>query len=168
MRILLKMFVLGSLAFNANSARAEDESDEVPMTHEESEVLMDNCLKEDAQACCDYAFYAAKVKKNFATYRLALKRACSLKNIEACEQVEKDDKEGEEYRKKCEEGDVESCVMYSTGRAMMYEDLIGAIRYASKACKLGHKISCEKVKAEQDKVLDGHESKIKKGSTNEQ
>lgn len=145
------------------------ETDEEPtMTREESEELMDKCLKEDGQACYDYGFYAAYTIRNFATYRLALKRACVLKHIDACLQIEKDDREGEVYRKKCEAGDVESCITYSAGRAHMYEDLLGGIKYAAKACKLGHKISCEKVKAEQDKALDGKQSILKKGTTNEQ
>jgi hypothetical protein len=168
MRFLPQIITIGLLAFGAGAVHADEENDELPMTHEESEVLMEKCLKEDGQSCYDYAYYAARNLNNLATYRLALKRACTFHHLDACEQIEKDDKEGDEIRKKCDTGEVDSCVLYSIGRAQMYEDLIGAIHYASKACKLGHKMSCEKVKAEQAKVLDGKQLKIQKENTNEQ
>ena len=150
-RILLSLLVTsGSFAF-----ADEDSDDKLPISKKEGEAIIQSCLKADAKSCYDYAFYAAKNLNNLATYRLALKRACGLKHLEACEQIEKDDSEGNAIRKKCEDGDVDSCVLYSYGRAQMYEDLIGAINYANKACKLGHQKSCDRVKAEQEKVLDG-------------
>lgn len=150
MKTVIRSFIAIFLMLPAQWAGAEENPDN-------GEAIIEACLKDDAKACYDYAFFAAEKLNNLATYRLALKRGCRLKNIESCEQLEKDDKEGDQIRKKCDDNDVDSCVLYSTGRAQMYEDLIGAIHYANKACKLGHEKSCAKVKAEQEKVTDGME-----------
>ena len=149
------LITIGIFAFCMGALAEESADDEKPISKVEGEVIIQACLKDDAKSCYDYAFYAAKNLHNLATYRLALKRACGLKHLDACEQIEKDDREGTDIRNKCESGDVDSCVLYSMGRAQMYEDLIGAINYANKACKLGHQKSCDQVRAEQEKIEDG-------------
>ncbi len=154
------IFIVLSLALvpmarAADEAPPEDEAEKVVanMTPKDGEALNHRCLKEeDMNSCYLFAAFAATKLVNFGLYRLAAERACKLGHAVSCQKIIMDDRVGDDIRNKCEKGDVESCALYSKGRGLMYGDSEGELIYARKACTLGHKSSCEKIKAQKTKL----------------
>ena len=127
------------------------------MTQKDGDDLSHRCLKEEDMVSCHlFSAFAAIKLNNVRLYRLAAGRACKLGHAESCQKIIRDDREGDDIQNKCEKGVVDSCALYSKGRRMMYDDLDGALIYAAKACKLGHKESCKIIEAEKIKNKKGN------------
>jgi TPR repeat protein len=134
------------LIFSALSYAQQNKSVLYPYTPEEKLVISESdnkrgCEKNNAVSCTLYALDLANKVKMYEFYK-TLQKACKLKDESACTMIEKTDRDGEEFKKKCEAGDAASCHIYGIGLAKMHHDEKKAKTYLKKACELGYSESC--------------------------
>jgi hypothetical protein len=106
-------------------------------TYDDSEKWKQNCyLKDDGDACLDYADYYLEKYYDFRSSQVAIEYGCKKGNKNCCDRLKDHDAEGEKIRVKCETGDARSCYHYAHGMQKIHDRRDKAIEYAKKGCRL--------------------------------
>jgi hypothetical protein len=137
----LKIFLIGSFCILGYEAEAATPT----VTPAMAISSRAQCMNDNGKACYVYAVYLCDNTDLLRECRMFLERGCRLNNTDSCEEIKKDDKIGESFRRKCAAGDAYFCVVYASGMNIIFNEPLTAYRYANKACWLGSKSGCEYV-----------------------
>lgn len=101
------------------------------------------CYKNDAKACFDYAkFYRIHEHQyQIKEYVQILKKSCEKNFKDACNAIDKEVRFEKFLEETCSKGDGRSCLLFAVRSAYSHENTDRADKFANRACKL-HSEGC--------------------------